>query len=103
GTVRDVIGSSGAVYIEVNDRERARDVLAAVPGVAGVQYQGDGLVVDLRVGARSDLAITLVTAGLRLETIMPTQRLEDAFLELLERGGDGETARPVPTTVDVAR
>src|SRR4051794_25470118 len=86
GTVSDVIGSSGAVYIEVNDRDAARSVLSTVPGVAGVQYQGDGLVVDLRDGARSDLAAALVGAGLRLETIMPTQRLEDAFLELLESG-----------------
>ena len=59
-------------------------VLAGVEGVARVEQQGDGLVVDLRSGRRSDLAAALVGAGLRLETIMPTQRLEDAFLELLE-------------------
>ena len=69
-------------------------MLAHVPGVAGVQPQGDGLLVDLRNGRRSDVAAALVGAGLRLETIMATQRLEDAFLELLEEGnGDTRPAR----------
>jgi ABC-2 type transport system ATP-binding protein len=89
GTVSELIGSSGSVYVEVDDPARARAMLAALPGVAGVQPQGDGLLVELQAGRRSDLAAALVAAGLRLETIMPTQRLEDAFLELLERG-DGE-------------
>jgi ABC-2 type transport system ATP-binding protein len=90
GTVSEVIGSSGSVYVEVDEPARALDVLAHVPGVAGVQPQGDGLLVDMRDGRRSDVAAALVGAGLRLETIMPTQRLEDAFLELLEEG-DGDT------------
>ena len=95
GTVREVIGSSGSVYVEVDDPVRAREVLARLPAVAGIQSQGDGLLVDVRDVPRSELATALVGAGLRLETIMPTQRLEDAFLELLETG-DGETqpARP---------
>jgi len=84
GTVSDLIGSAGSVYIEVDDRERARALLAQQPGVTKVVAQGDGLVVDLRDGRRSDLAAVLVAAGLRLETITATQRLEDAFLELLD-------------------
>ena len=35
------------------------------------------------IGKAADIAAALVGAGLRLETIMPTQRLEDAFLDLL--------------------
>jgi ABC-2 type transport system ATP-binding protein len=90
GTVTEVIGSSGSVYLEVDDRERARALLAGLPGVGAVQAQGDGLIVDLRAGRRSDLATAVMGAGLRLDTIMPTQRLEDAFLELLEaRDGGG--------------
>ena len=50
--------------------------------------QGDGLVVDLLGGSRSDLAAALMAAGLRLETLMPTQRLEDAFLDLLASSGE---------------
>jgi hypothetical protein len=66
-----------------------------VPGVAKISPQGDGLVIELNAGQRSDLASALVAAGLRLETIMPTQRLEDAFLELLEAGDDANRPRPV--------
>jgi ABC-2 type transport system ATP-binding protein len=84
GTVSELIGAGGSVYVEVDDRARAQELLVALPGVGAVHPQGDGLVVDLRSGQRSDLAAALTGAGLRLETIMPTQRLEDAFLELLE-------------------
>jgi ABC-2 type transport system ATP-binding protein len=95
GTVSEVIGSSGSVYVEVDDPVRAREVLARLPAVAGIQPQGDGLLVDVRDAPRSELTTALVGAGLRLETIMPTQRLEDAFLELLEEGdGEVQPARP---------
>jgi len=89
-TVSELIGSSaGSVYVETDDRERARALLHGLAGVTGVVTQGDGLVVEISSGTRSDLAAALVGAGIRLETIMPTQRLEDAFLELLEAGDDG--------------
>ena len=87
GTVSELIGTAGSVYIEVDDRERARAVLGTVTGVASVESQGDGLVVEQSSGSRADLASALVGAGLRLETIMPTQRLEDAFLDLLDANG----------------
>ncbi len=51
----------------------------------------------MRGGRRSDLAAALTAAGVRLETIMATQRLEDAFLGLLAAGDDG---RP-PVGVEV--
>jgi ABC-2 type transport system ATP-binding protein len=84
GTVAELIGSSGSVYVDVDDRDRARSVLAGVAGVASVTTSGDGLVLDLRSGRRSDVVAALTAAGLRVETIMQTQRLEDAFLDLLE-------------------
>jgi ABC-2 type transport system ATP-binding protein len=86
GTVSELIGSTGSVYVEVDDRERARAVVAGLPGVTKVQIQGDGLVMELQAGKRSDVAAALIAAGLRLETIMPTQQLEDAFLDLLAAG-----------------
>jgi ABC-2 type transport system ATP-binding protein len=83
GTVSELVGSAGSIYVEVDDRERAHALLANLPIVSTVHVQGDGLVVELRDGRRSDLASALVAAGLRLETLTATQRLEDAFLELL--------------------
>jgi ABC-2 type transport system ATP-binding protein len=88
GTVSELVGSTGSVYVEVDDRERARTVLSSLPGIGRTHPQGDGLVVELHDGKRSEIAAALVGAGLRLETIMPTQRLEDAFLDLLA-AGDG--------------
>ena len=64
------------------------------------RLQGDGLVVELHDGRRSDLAAALVGAGLRLETIMPTQRLEDAFLDLLA-AGDAPPPDAAPAEVRV--
>ena len=89
GTVSELVGSTGSVYVEVDDRERAREVLSRLSGVGRVHAQGDGLVVELDDGRRSDIAAAIVGAGLRLETIMPTQRLEDAFLDLLASRDDG--------------
>jgi ABC-2 type transport system ATP-binding protein len=86
GTVKDLVGAAGLVYVEVEDRERAQAILSNLPSVSKVQVQGDGLVVELRDGQRSDIAAALVGAGLRLETIMPTQQLEEAFLEILAAG-----------------
>ena len=88
GTVSELIGTAGSVYIEVesDDRDRARSLLSNLANVSKVQTQGDGLIVELRDGRRSDLAAALIGSGFRLETIMPTQRLEDAFLDLLAAG-----------------
>jgi ABC-2 type transport system ATP-binding protein len=97
GSVSDLIGAGGSVYVEVDDRDRGRTVLTALPIVQRVQVQGDGLLVELRDGRRSDLATALLGAGLRLETLTATQRLEDAFLGLLDDSGapafDETTAR----------
>jgi ABC-2 type transport system ATP-binding protein len=99
GTVSELIGSAGSVYIEVDDPVRAETILRSLHGVTGIVAQGDGLVIDQTSGSRSDVATALVAAGLRLETIMATQRLEDAFLELLdgsERGPSPSVPGPAP-------
>jgi ABC-2 type transport system ATP-binding protein len=91
GPVSELIATRGSVYVEVDDRAHAQQILSALPVVTAVEPQGQGLVVELRDGRRSDLAGALVAAGLRLETIMPTQRLEDAFFELLAAGDGGDS------------
>jgi len=96
GTVSELIGASGTVYLEVDDRPRAGELLAALPAVARVTPQGDGLAVELTDGRRSDLVQVLVGAGIRVDTVMATQRLEDAFLELLETGAIGGAAAASP-------
>ena len=88
GTVSEPIGSpvSRTGHLRDIDPARALTLLAALPIVGDARRQGDGVLLELAGdGHRADLAAALVAAGLRLETIMPTQRLEDAFLELLSR------------------
>ncbi|HEX2850280.1 MAG TPA: ATP-binding cassette domain-containing protein [Acidimicrobiales bacterium] len=87
GTVAEIIATSGGVYLEVDDVDRALGVLGAHPGVERAARQGDGIAVDTAPTVRrSDLVEALVGAGVRVETVTPLQRLEDAFLHLLEAG-----------------
>ena len=94
GTVGDLIGSAGTVYLEVDDPARARAVLEGLDGVGHVTSQGDGLAVELEHGRRSDLVAALVAAGVRVETVTAMQRLEDAFLRLLEPGPAADGGSP---------
>lgn len=94
GTVSDLVGTTRSLYVEVDDKAAANAVLSRLPGVTNVQLQGDGLVMVLQEGRRSDVAAALFGAGLRLETLMPTQRLEDAFLDLLAAGDASPVAVP---------
>ena len=89
GTVADLIGTGGVVYVEVDRVRRARTVLKGLPNVESVTPHADGLRVEMRGGRRSELVAALVGAGLRVETVTGVQRLEDAFLELLESDGSG--------------
>ena len=85
GSVADLIGASQAVELEVDDAERATEVLQALPGVVRVGPSGNGgLVVDLDGVARSTLVAALVGAGIAVETVTPRRRLEDAYLALVE-------------------
>jgi ABC-2 type transport system ATP-binding protein len=84
GSVADLIGAGGGVYVEVDDVVRAADVLKAVPGVRRVLPEPPGLSVDADGVARSDLVAALVHAGVAVETVTARRRLEEAFLGLVE-------------------
>jgi ABC-2 type transport system ATP-binding protein len=101
GSVRDLVGTTKSLYVEVDDRAAAQTVLSRLPGVANVQPQGDGLVMVLTEGRRSDVAAALFNAGLRLETLMATQRLEDAFLDLLAVGDAAANLDALPSEMAV--
>ncbi|MEI7999864.1 MAG: ATP-binding cassette domain-containing protein [Actinomycetes bacterium] len=94
GPVRTIVGTARSALVEVDDRDRALTVIRSVPGVAGVEHHVDGLVVDLGTARRSDVAAAIVHAGLRLETIAPTQALEDVFLDLVSGADPHPGAAP---------
>ena len=98
GTVSNLVGTTKSVYLEVDDRAAAQALLSRMPIVSNVQSQGDGLVMVMGDGRRSDVADALFHAGIRVETLMATQRLEDAFLDLLA-AGDGAADEPAVARV----
>jgi ABC-2 type transport system ATP-binding protein len=84
GSVADLVGTGGAVYIEVDDPARATEVLFAVPGVRRVTAEPPGLSVDADGVGRPALVAALVHAGVGVETVTSRRRLEDAFLGMVE-------------------
>jgi ABC-2 type transport system ATP-binding protein len=84
GAVSDLIGTSGSVYLEVDDPVAARGVLERFDGVRRVTEEPPGLSVELNGTSRSALVAALVHAGVGVETVTVRRRLEDAFLGLVE-------------------
>ena len=84
GSVAELIGSAGAVYLEVDDNDAARRVLEAMPTVQRIDDEPPGLAVSVDGTPRSELVAALVGAGIAVETVTARHRLEDAFLGLVE-------------------
>ena len=83
GTVADLVSAGSSAYVEVDDVERARRVLGALSGVAGVGDESPGLVVDLDGATRPELVDALVLAGIGVQTVTSRHALEEAFLGLV--------------------
>jgi ABC-2 type transport system ATP-binding protein len=84
GTVDELIGSRERLYLEVDDVERARSVLADLDGVREVTTEGSGLSVELGDIERKEIVRALVLAGIGVETATSRHGLEDAFISMLE-------------------
>jgi len=84
GSVTSLIGSSGSVYLEVDDVDRARLVLEALPTVTRVDAEPPGLAVAIDGGTRAELVAALVHAEIGVETVTARRRLEEAFLGMVE-------------------
>jgi ABC-2 type transport system ATP-binding protein len=83
GTIAELTAATASVYFGIDDVDRARQVLTDHPGVTTVTAQPPGLLVELDGVARSELVAALVHAGVGVDTVESTHRLEDAFLGLL--------------------
>jgi ABC-2 type transport system ATP-binding protein len=96
GPVSEIGARGRTLIIEVDDRRRALDLLAARLGADRVGLEGAGLAVALDGPAQSaDVIALLVGAGLRVSTASRRGRLEDAFLQL--------TGGTAPGTADATR
>jgi ABC-2 type transport system ATP-binding protein len=84
GATSDLIGAADAsVYLEVDDRDAAERVLAALDGVGSVQREVSGLTVDIDGVSRSEVVAALVHGGVGVQTVTARRRLEDAFIGLV--------------------
>jgi ABC-2 type transport system ATP-binding protein len=84
GSVDAIISTRSSVHLEVDDIAKARGVLDTLAGVVDVRQEGAALRLQLANGRRSDVVAALVAAGVRVETIMASENLEEAFLALVD-------------------
>ncbi|MCW2584791.1 MAG: transporter related [Frankiales bacterium] len=85
GTVDELLADEGMVRIEVagDDVDRARALIAGLPGVVSVVPEDGALVVELGGLSRAEVVTELVNAGVAVLGVASRRRLEDVFLELL--------------------
>ena len=87
GSIDELRGSGHVVFVETDDRERARSVLAASSAVERVVDDGSVLAVSvLDPHVVADLNRRLVEAGVAVRRLEPQQAsLEQRFLEITTR------------------
>jgi ABC-2 type transport system ATP-binding protein len=84
GTVSELMGSATTVYVEVDDPQRATEVLSNLAGVRKVDQDGAGFLVELDGVERKEVVRALVLAGVGVEAAMSRHGLEDAYISMLE-------------------
>jgi len=90
GTVTELRGGSG-LFVRGEPVDVALAVAMHVAGEGGVRQLDGGVYVDLLVERAPELARELVSSGVDIQEIRPSERsLEDAFLEMTD--GSGWTA-----------
>ncbi len=83
GAVADLVGEGSTVLLDVSNPGAAEQVLLEA-GARSVRQQGPRtLVCDLDGVDRAEMVTALVGAGIGVERLAPSRRLEDAFLDLV--------------------
>jgi len=89
GPVGEIAGDGGAIVIGTPDPDRARAVLIALDGIAGVEPHQEGVLLQLGDARAAAAVAALVGAGVAVDRVMPHRRLEDAFLALIAGRANG--------------
>jgi ABC-2 type transport system ATP-binding protein len=92
GPVTEIIGEAGALMVGTPEPDRAVAVLRAMDGIDGAESHPDGVLVHHDGVPPSAVVAALVGAGVPVERVGPSRRLEDAFLALIAVPGDGDGA-----------
>jgi ABC-2 type transport system ATP-binding protein len=90
GLVADIIGDGAAILVGTTQGDRAVSVLRGVAGIDSVDRHADGVQVQPNGVPASAVVAALVAAGIPVDRVGPTRRLEDAFLALID--GEPEEA-----------
>jgi ABC-2 type transport system ATP-binding protein len=92
GPVAEIIGDAGALMVGTPEPEHAVAVLRAMDGIEGAEPHPDGVLVHHDGVPPSAVVAALVGAGVPVERVGPSRRLEDAFLALIATPGNGDGA-----------
>ncbi len=102
GPVADIVGDGAALLVGTSEADRAVAVLRGLSGIDSVHASADGVQVQPNGVPTSAVVAALVGAGIPVDRVGPSRRLEDAFLALIdgtaagppEVAGQGEEATP---------
>ena len=89
GPVGEIIGEAGALMVATPEPGRAVAVIRSTAGIDGAEAHPDGVLVHHDGVPVSDVVAALVRAGIPVERVGPSRRLEDAFLALIAAPLDG--------------
>jgi ABC-2 type transport system ATP-binding protein len=92
GPVAEIISDAGALMVGTPEPEHAVAVLRAMDGIEGAEPHPDGVLVRHDGVPPSTVVAALVEAGVPVDRVGPSRRLEDAFLALIAASGDGDGA-----------
>ena len=84
GPVADIIGDGAALLVGTTEVDRAVSVLRGLTGIDSAEARGDGVRVHPNGVAASAVVAALVGAGIPVDWVGPSRRLEDAFLALID-------------------
>jgi ABC-2 type transport system ATP-binding protein len=90
GPVADIIGEGGALLVGTTEADRAVSVLRGLTGIESAEAHGDGVQVHPNGMPASAVVAALVGAGIPVDRVGPSRRLEDAFLALIDVPQDQE-------------
>src|SRR5215470_16816376 len=102
GPVAEIIGEAGALMVGTPEPEQAVAVLRAMGGIEGAEPHPDGVLVRHDGVPPSAVVAALVGAGVPVERVGPSRRLEDAFLALIAAPDNGAGGLAPPSAGDLA-
>jgi ABC-2 type transport system ATP-binding protein len=94
GAVAEIIGEAGALMVGTPEPEHAVAILRQMDGIEGAESHPDGVLVRHDGVLPSAVVAALVGAGVPVERVGPSRRLEDAFLALIAAPGNSDGAPP---------